>query len=76
MEDITLQPQSFSDELIDLANAWFKLFTILTCGPTPEVLPAPIKTPEPAVIPRPQEDDPFNVPAPLIDPTPKGFSFF
>lgn len=36
----------------------------------PEVLPA-----EPTVIPRPKEDDPFNVPAPLVDPTPKGMKF-
>lgn len=38
----------------------------------PIVKPAPVKTPEPAPVKRPQEDDPFNVPAPLINPTPKG----
>lgn len=39
-----------------------------------EVLPAePIIKPAPTTIPRPKEDDPFNVPAPLVDPTPKGF---
>lgn len=32
----------------------------------------PITKPAPTTIPRPREDDPFNVPAPLIDPTPKG----
>jgi hypothetical protein len=35
----------------------------------PEVLPKP----GPTTVPRPDEDDPFNVPAPLVDPTPKGF---
>jgi hypothetical protein len=36
----------------------------------PETLPA-----EPKIRPIP-DDDPFNVPAPLIDPTPKGFVWF
>ncbi len=41
---------------------------------TIEVLPAePITKPIPTTIPRPKENDPFNVPAPLVDPTPKGF---
>jgi hypothetical protein len=40
----------------------------------PEVLPAePITKPAPTTTPRPDQDDPFNVPAPLVDPTPKGF---
>ncbi len=44
---------------------------------TIEVLPAePITKPAPAIKPRPNENDPFNVPAPKVDPTPKGFSFF
>lgn len=38
----------------------------------PEV--QPVTKPETA--PRPAEDDPFNVPAPKVDPTPKGISFF
>ena len=38
----------------------------------PEVLPVT----KPDILPRPGQDDPFNVPAPLIDPTPKGSSFF
>lgn len=38
----------------------------------PEVLPAePVTKPAPVTIPRPSENDPFNVPAPLVDPTPK-----
>jgi len=35
----------------------------------------PITKPAPVVVPSqpaPKKDDPFNVPAPLIDPTPKG----
>lgn len=40
----------------------------------PEVVPE-TRPKEPGVIPRPAEDDPFNVPAPLVDPTPKGISF-
>lgn len=41
-------------------------------SPYPEVLPMPITVPE--VIPHeePDEDDPFNVPAPKVNPTPKG----
>jgi hypothetical protein len=34
----------------------------------PQVLPAPTITP----VIQPGKDDPFNVPAPLINPTPKG----
>jgi len=42
-------------------------------GVNPEVLPAePITKPAPTTTPRPDQDDPFNVPAPLVDPTPKG----
>ena len=37
----------------------------------PEVLP--ITKPAPVKTPKPSENDPFNVPAPLVDPTPKGF---
>lgn len=45
-------------------------------GGGPEVLPAePITKPAPITTPRPDQDDPFNVPAPLVDPTPKGFCF-
>ncbi|MCC7514220.1 MAG: hypothetical protein IT212_05985 [Bacteroidia bacterium] len=42
--------------------------------PNPEVLPAePITIPkQPETPARPSKDDPFNVPAPKIDPTPKG----
>lgn len=39
----------------------------------PLVIPAePITKPTPTITPKPKENDPFNVPAPLIDPTPKG----
>jgi len=40
----------------------------------PLVIPAePITKPAPVTTPHPEHDDPFNVPAPKIDPTPKGF---
>ena len=40
---------------------------------SPLVIPAePITKPAPTTTPRPGQDDPFNVPAPLVDPTPKG----
>lgn len=48
---------------------------VLNKIPTPEVLPAePEVLPDqkPQVQPVPREDDPFNVPAPKVDPTPKG----
>jgi len=38
----------------------------------PEVLPKPITKPAPTPIQEPDENDPWNVPAPKIDPTPKG----
>lgn len=40
-----------------------------------EVLPAPTTKPatKPASIPKPERDDPFNVPIPKVDPTPKAF---
>jgi hypothetical protein len=41
----------------------------------PEVLPAEpqiLPGTKPEILPRPDQDDPFNVPAPLVDPTPKG----
>ena len=43
-------------------------------SPQPKVLPRPIVVPEPETVPliEPDEDDPFNVPGPLVDPTPKG----
>jgi len=43
-------------------------------SPQPEVLPAPIVVPEPETVPtvEPDEDDPFRVPGPLVNPTPKG----
>lgn len=43
--------------------------------PTPDIAPfEPEVLPEtnPIIRPRPNEDDPFYFPAPLIDPTPKG----
>jgi hypothetical protein len=53
---------------------FYKFRTIILC-PLPEVMPAePITKPAPTTIPQPAEDDPFNVPAPKINPTPKGFS--
>ncbi len=39
----------------------------------PITKPSPVITPAPAPAPAPSQDDPFNVPAPLVDPTPKGF---
>lgn len=43
-------------------------------SPQPEVLPNPIVIPEPETVPliEPDEDDPFKVPGPKVDPTPKG----
>lgn len=43
-------------------------------SPQPEVLPKPIVVPEPETVPliEPDEDDPFNVPGPKVNPTPKG----
>ena len=41
----------------------------------PTIAPAePIIKPEPrpGVVPRPDQDDPFYFPSPLVDPTPKG----
>lgn len=42
----------------------------------PTISPEPIIKPQPTIQPRPREDDPFNIPLPAVDPTPKGFSFF
>jgi len=43
-------------------------------SPQPEVLPAPVIVPKPETAPivEPDENDPFNVPGPRINPTPKG----
>lgn len=42
----------------------------------PVVVPAePVIKPAPVIVPEPDEDDPWNVPAPKINPTPKGLSF-
>ena len=45
-------------------------------SPQPEVLPNPIviPSPKPETTPliEPDEDDPFKVPGPLVNPTPKG----
>lgn len=43
-------------------------------SPQPEVLPKPTVVPKPKTPPQvePDEDDPFNVPGPKINPTPKG----
>ena len=43
-------------------------------SPQPEVLPNPTVVPEPDKAPTvdPDENDPFRVPGPLINPTPKG----
>lgn len=50
-----------------------EVINTIKLGPAPEVLPAePITKPAPTTTPRPDQDDPFNVPAPLVDPTPKG----
>jgi len=42
--------------------------------PQPEVLPKPVVVPKPETVPliEPNEDDPFNVPGPKVNPTPKG----
>ena len=44
-------------------------------SPQPEVLPRPIVVPKPKTVPQvdPDENDPFNVPGPKVNPTPKGF---
>ncbi|GIV43862.1 MAG: hypothetical protein KatS3mg035_0985 [Bacteroidia bacterium] len=46
-------------------------------SPSPEVLPAPspVTVPEPITLPEIDPDDPFNVPGPKVDPTPKGKIF-
>jgi hypothetical protein len=38
----------------------------------PQVMPKPLVEPMVKPIIRPKEGDPFNFPAPLVDPTPKG----
>jgi hypothetical protein len=45
--------------------------TFILTNYEPEVLP--ITKPAPVITPAPSQDDPFNVPAPKINPTPKGF---
>lgn len=41
---------------------------------SPLVIPAePITKPAPVITPQPDQNDPFNVPAPKVNPTPKGF---
>ena len=44
-------------------------------SPQPEVLPRPVVVPKPKTVPlvEPNEDDPWAVPGPRINPTPKGF---
>jgi hypothetical protein len=44
-------------------------------SPQPEVIPRPTTVPKPKTAPQvdPDENDPFSVPGPLINPTPKGF---
>lgn len=57
----------------------FYKFTEIRFASIPEVLPMEpqvLPTTKPFILPTPKEDDPFNVPAPLINPTPKGISFF
>lgn len=46
-------------------------------SPSPDVLPAPapvtVPETEPVIVPQTDPDeDPFNVPGPKVDPTPKG----
>jgi hypothetical protein len=43
-------------------------------SPQPEVLPVPIVIPEPGTAPivEPDENDPFKISKPKINPTPKG----
>jgi hypothetical protein len=49
-------------------------------SPQPQVLPAPTTVPETEPLTRPHEEpdenDPFNVPGPKVDPTPKGKKSF
>lgn len=55
---------------------WIPVFAIIVGNNGPVTVPMePITKPAPTTIPRPSHDDPFNVPAPAVDPTPKGFSF-
>ncbi len=45
-------------------------------SPQPEVLPRPTTVPKPKTAPQvePDENDPFSVPGPRVNPTPKGWS--
>ncbi len=45
-------------------------------SPQPEVLPAPVIVPKPETAPQvdPDENDPFKVPGPKVNPTPKGIT--
>ena len=47
-------------------------------NPSPQVLPAPVRVPQPITEPQqePNENDPFNVPALKVNPTPKGKKSF
>lgn len=68
------------DRLLDYTNRvamenYLYSMTTPNFGSSPDIA-EPITKPVPTTIPRPAHDDPFNVPAPAIDPTPKGFSFF
>lgn len=55
---------------------WMATAAIIVTEDGPVVVPfEPITKPKPEVQPitKPDKDDPFNVPAPKVDPTPKGF---
>jgi hypothetical protein len=61
--------------LSKIGEEGFTLEQMTTFYGDPTIAPA-----EPQVLPgtrpeeRPSQDDPFNIPLPLIDPTPKGFN--
>lgn len=52
---------------------WMKSAAIVVTDNGPVTIPfEPITKPTPVTIPQPDKNDPFNVPAPKVDPTPKG----
>jgi hypothetical protein len=47
---------------------------VIATATGPVIVPMePVTKPSPVITPAPSQDDPFNVPAPKINPTPKGF---
>jgi len=63
------------ESLIEYTNRIAKENWLWSRTGEPEIA-EPITKPEIKPDTRPAQDDPFNVPAPKVDPTPKGFIFF